>query len=58
MDNQTAKILVVGAGICGIRAALDLADMGYNVCLIEKSPVIGGILSQLYHQFPNNHCGM
>lgn len=58
MDNQTAKILVAGAGISGIRVALDLADMGYNVCLVEKSPVIGGILSQLYHQFPNNHCGM
>jgi heterodisulfide reductase subunit A len=58
MKNQTAKILVVGAGISGIRAALDLADMGYNVCLVEKSPVIGGILSQLHHQFPNNHCGM
>jgi len=58
MENQTYKILVVGAGISGIRAALDLANMGYNVCVVEKSPAIGGILTQLDHQFPNNHCGL
>ncbi|HUV51019.1 MAG TPA: FAD-dependent oxidoreductase [Anaerolineae bacterium] len=58
MDNQTAKILVVGAGISGIRAALDFANMGYHVCIIEKSPGVGGILTQLDYQFPDNHCGM
>jgi heterodisulfide reductase subunit A len=50
--------IVVGAGISGIRAALDLAEMGYHVYLIEASAAIGGILAQLDHQFPDNHCGM
>ncbi|MBU4421256.1 MAG: FAD-dependent oxidoreductase [Proteobacteria bacterium] len=58
MENKIAKILVVGAGISGIRAALDFADIGYQVCVVEKSPSVGGILLQLDHQFPNNHCGM
>ncbi len=58
MDKKNTKILVVGAGISGIRAALDLAELGHNVCLIDKAPAMGGILTRLDHQFPNNHCGM
>ena len=50
--------MVIGAGISGIRAALDLAETGYPVYLIDKSPAIAGILAQIDHQFPNNHCGM
>lgn len=50
--------LVVGAGIGGIRAALDLAETGQKVALIDKRPGIGGILTQLDHQFPTDHCGM
>ncbi len=53
-----ASVLVVGAGIGGIRSALDLAELGYQVYLIDSSPAIGGILAQLDYQFPNNHCGM
>jgi heterodisulfide reductase subunit A len=55
---KNTKILVVGAGISGIRSALDLAETGHRVCLIDKAPAMGGILSQLDHQFPDNHCGM
>ena len=44
--------------IAARQAALDLADSGYFVYLVESSPAIGGILSQLDYQFPNNHCGM
>lgn len=58
MGKGEASVLVVGAGVGGIRAALDLAEMGYRVLLIDSSPAIGGILSQLDYQFPNNHCGM
>jgi len=58
MARKTGKALVVGAGISGIRAALDLAETGYGVTLIDRAPHIGGILSQLDHQFPTNHCGM
>ena len=58
MKNKIGKALVVGAGISGIRASLDLAEFGYGVTLIEQSPNIGGILSQLDYQFPTDRCGM
>ena len=58
MLKKIGKALVVGAGISGIRAALDLAETGYGVILIDRSPHMGGILSQLDYQFPSNHCGM
>ncbi len=58
MDRKKGTALVVGGGVCGIRAALDLAEYGYGVTLIEKAPYLGGILSRLDHQFPSNHCGM
>lgn len=50
--------MVVGAGISGIRAALDLAEFGYGVTLIDRAPHIGGILGQLDYQFPTDRCGM
>ncbi len=58
METKTGSALVIGAGISGIRSALDLAEMNYRVFLIDKSPHIGGILSQLDYQFPTDHCGM
>ncbi len=58
MIKKIGKALVVGAGISGIRAALDLAETGYGVTLIDRSPHLGGILSQLDYQFPTNRCGM
>ena len=56
--SQVGRTLVVGAGVAGIRAALDLAEAGYEAVLVDSSPAIGGILTDLEHQFPNNHCGM
>lgn len=50
--------LVVGAGIGGIRSALDLAVTGQRVALIDRRPNHGGILAQLDFQFPSDHCGM
>ena len=58
MAQKAGKAMVVGAGISGIRTALDLAETGYGVTLIDRAPHIGGILSQLDNQFPTNHCGM
>ena len=58
MKKKIGKALVVGAGIAGIRSALDLAETGYGVVLIDKAEHIGGVLSQLDYQFPTNHCGM
>ncbi|MFO8085471.1 MAG: FAD-dependent oxidoreductase [Desulfobacterales bacterium] len=58
MSTKIGKALVVGAGISGIRAALDLAENGYRVTLIDRAPHIGGVLSQLDYQFPTDKCGM
>ena len=52
------SVLIVGAGVAGIRAALDLAQVGYRVWMTDASPALGGILSKLDYQFPNDHCGM
>jgi len=50
--------IVAGGGITGIQAALDLADSGYYVYLIEKTASIGGIMAQLDKTFPTNDCTM
>jgi len=57
-NNQVGAVLVVGGGIGGIQAALDLAESGYYVYLLEKSPSIGGIMAQLDKTFPTNDCSM
>jgi heterodisulfide reductase subunit A-like polyferredoxin len=56
--NMKIHAVIAGAGISGIRAAFDLAELGHHVVLIDKAPYAGGILSKLDHQFPDNHCGM
>ncbi|MDY6836067.1 MAG: FAD-dependent oxidoreductase [Chloroflexota bacterium] len=53
-----SSVLVVGAGIAGIRASLDLAESGVRVYLVDFSPNMGGTLVQLDKWFPDNHCGM
>ncbi len=50
--------MVVGGGIAGIQASLDLADSGYLVYLVEKKPAIGGVMAQLDKTFPTNDCSM
>ena len=50
--------MVVGGGISGIQAALDLATTGFKVYLVEKSPAIGGHMAQLDKTFPTNDCSM
>jgi len=52
------SVLVVGGGIAGMQAALDLADSGYLVHLTEKSSAIGGVMSELDKTFPTNDCAM
>ena len=52
------SVMVVGGGIAGMQAALDLADSGYKVYLVEKSPAIGGAMAQLDKTFPTNDCSM
>ncbi|MBI4772751.1 MAG: FAD-dependent oxidoreductase [Deltaproteobacteria bacterium] len=55
---MSRDILIVGAGIAGIQAALDLADMGLKVHLVEKLPSIGGKMAQLDKTFPTNDCAI
>jgi heterodisulfide reductase subunit A-like polyferredoxin len=56
--ENIGSVLVVGGGIAGMQSALDLADSGFYVHLVEKSPAIGGIMSQLDKTFPTNDCAM
>jgi homotetrameric NADPH-dependent glutamate synthase len=52
------SVLIVGGGIAGIQASIDLANMGFQVYLVEKSPSIGGRMAQLDKTFPTNDCAM
>jgi len=52
------SVLVIGGGIAGIQASLDLGNMGFKVYLVEKSPSIGGRMAQLDKTFPTNDCAM
>jgi heterodisulfide reductase subunit A len=52
------SVLVIGGGITGMQSALDLADAGYFVHLVERSPAIGGTMAQLDKTFPTNDCSM
>ena len=57
-DKKSGSVMVVGAGIAGMQSALDLAESGYHVYLIEKSPAIGGLMAKLDKTFPTNDCAM
>jgi len=57
-NNPKGSVMVVGAGIAGIQASLDLADSGYLVYLVEKKSAIGGVMAQLDKTFPTNDCSM
>ena len=57
-NNKTGAVMVVGGGITGMQAALDLADSGFYVYLVEQSSSIGGMMYQLDKTFPTNDCAM
>jgi heterodisulfide reductase subunit A len=57
-ESNFGDVMVVGGGISGIQASLDLADSGYKVYLVEKSPAIGGKMAQLDKTYPTNDCSM
>ncbi len=61
MTNDSSKIgavAVVGGGIAGMQAALDAANAGFKVYLVEKDISIGGVMAQLDKTFPTNDCSM
>ena len=57
-EQVSGSVLVVGGGVAGVKCALDLADQGFQVYLAEKTPSIGGAMSQLDKTFPTNDCSM
>lgn len=57
-EKKIGSVMIVGGGVTGIQCALNLADSGYYVYLIEKSGAIGGTMSQLDKTFPTNDCSM
>ena len=57
-ESEFGDVLVVGGGISGIQASLDLADSGFKVYLVDKLPAIGGHMAQLDKTFPTNDCSM
>ncbi len=56
--SVTDAALVIGGGVAGIQAALDLADAGHQVYLVEKEPTIGGVMAQLDKTFPTMDCSI
>jgi len=62
-DNERSgqlrgAVMVVGGGIAGMQAALDMANSGFYVYMVEKTPGIGGVMAQLDKTFPTNDCSM
>ena len=58
VDSHFGDVLVVGGGVSGIQASLDLASAGFKVYLVEKGASIGGHMAQLDKTFPTNDCSM
>ena len=56
--DLSGSVMVVGGGIAGMQSAIDLANSGYYVYLVEKSYAIGGMMAQLDKTFPTNDCTM
>lgn len=56
--DVNGSVMVVGGGIAGMQTAIDLADAGYYVYIVEKQPSIGGTMAQLDKTFPTNDCAM
>jgi heterodisulfide reductase subunit A len=57
-DRNFGDVMIVGGGISGIQASLDIATAGFKVYLVEKGPAIGGHMAQLDKTYPTNDCSM
>ena len=57
-ESNFGDVMVVGGGISGIQASLDLATAGFKVYLVEEAPSIGGHMAQLDKTYPTNNCSM
>jgi heterodisulfide reductase subunit A len=56
--SQFGDVMILGGGVSGIQASLDMASAGFKVYLVEKSPAIGGHMAQLDKTYPTNDCSM
>ena len=56
--GKSGSVMVVGAGIAGMQAALDLANSDFKVYLVDQSPTVGGMMARLDKTFPTNDCAM
>jgi heterodisulfide reductase subunit A len=56
--NNIGDVMVVGGGVSGVQASLDLAKAGFKVYLVDKAPAIGGHMAQLDKTFPTNDCSI
>jgi heterodisulfide reductase subunit A-like polyferredoxin len=57
-DKKVGAVMVIGAGIAGMQASLDLAASGYYVYLVDRSSTVGGMMAQIDKTFPTNECAM
>ena len=57
-DSNFGDVMVVGGGISGVQASLDIATAGFKVYLVDKAPAIGGHMAQLDKTFPTNDCSI
>ena len=57
-SKKHGAVMVLGGGVAGVQAALDLADLGFYVYLVEKKASIGGVMAQLDKTFPTNDCAI
>ncbi len=57
-DRKFGDVMVVGGGVSGVQASLDLAAAGFKVYLVDKAPAIGGHMAQLDKTFPTNDCSI
>jgi heterodisulfide reductase subunit A len=58
MPNQSNTVLVIGGGVGGMKAAMDLSEAGRDVVLIDQAAAIGGLMTQLDRTFPTNNCDL
>ena len=56
--SNFGDVMIVGGGISGVQASLDLATAGFKVYLVDKAPAIGGHMAQLDKTFPTNDCSI
>jgi heterodisulfide reductase subunit A-like polyferredoxin len=57
-SSKSGSVMVIGAGIAGMQASLDLANSDFKVYLVDKLPAVGGMMAQLDKTFPTNDCAM